>query len=311
MKYFDLHADIGHDVYEKDKLGIHHVIQDIHLPKFIKGHVKGINMVSFFEGSETWEDVKHRVTLLEDDLACCSAFKIIKNKEDLQTIDDKIAVVFSIEGMCAIDERYQAQIDWLYDHHIRIASLTWNESNGLGHGSERDAKLGLSELGIKVVRYLEEKHIVIDVSHANEATFWDIMNYSNKTIIATHSNAYTLCNHLRNIKDDQIKAIEKRNGIIGLNGCEFFVSEDPNCGDIEHFVEHAKYLKNLIGIEHVALGLDFMDILSGWDPCMIKGLSDTTQFPNLEIALKSAGFDEAEINKLCFDNVDRFILENL
>ncbi|MEG0265467.1 MAG: membrane dipeptidase [Erysipelotrichaceae bacterium] len=311
MKYFDLHADIGHDVYEKDKLGIHHVIKDIHLPKFTKGHVTGINMVSFFEGSETWADVTKRIELLEADLATCSQFKIIDTSNDLNTLGDKIAVIFSIEGMCAIDENFKSQIDYLYDHHIRIASLTWNDTNRLATGCEGEVNRGLSELGIKVVHYLEEKNILIDVSHANETTFWDIMKHSKKTILATHSNASSLCLHPRNISDEQIKAIANRDGIIGLNGCEFFVSSNPACGDIEHFVEHAKYMKDLVGIEHIALGLDFMDIFSTCDPCMCVGLSDTTQLPNLDAICIQAGFSEDERNKLYSENVINLLLNNL
>ena len=103
--------------------------------------------------------------------------------------------------------------------------------------------------------------ILIDVSHLSEKSFWDVIKISSSPIIATHSNAYEICNNPRNLKDEQIKAIAKSGGIIGI--CyynEFLVKEnsDENSkADITDIVRQIKYIKNLVGIQYIGLGSDF------------------------------------------------------
>lgn len=308
LKFFDLHADIGYDVFLKHQQGIHDVVRDIHMPKFRKGSLNAICMASYFEGNESWEVMQKMIETLHDDLLSCDQIKIIRSSADLINQDDKLKVIFSVEGMCGIQDDVEAKISWLYDHDVRLASLTWNEENKLANGVLGCSDRGLSELGVIAIKKMEELGIIIDVSHANEKTFWDIMKYSQGVIIASHSNVYNLCVHPRNLKDEQIKAIADRGGIIGLNGYRKFVNQER--GDIDQYVEHALYLKDLIGIEHIALGVDFMDILPG-DPGMTYGLESVCQLPNLYEVMKRHNLNEEEIQKICFENAEQLFRKNL
>lgn len=103
--------------------------------------------------------------------------------------------------------------------------------------------------------------MIIDVSHANEKTFWDIYNNTTKSFIASHSNAKSLCNHKRNLTDEQIKAIASRDGVIGINAYKGFVAIDSYKQNLERFVDHIEYIISLVGVRHVALGFDFCEYL--------------------------------------------------
>ncbi|MBR0326967.1 MAG: membrane dipeptidase, partial [Clostridia bacterium] len=98
-----------------------------------------------------------------------------------------------------------------------MISLTWNNENEIGHPAKYGSKEGLKPFGIKLLQEMDKLGIYADVSHLNEAGFWDIVKHMNLPPVASHSNAYELCNHPRNLKDDQIRAIIEKKGYIGIN----------------------------------------------------------------------------------------------
>lgn len=145
--------------------------------------------------------------------------------------------------------------------------------------------------------------ILIDVSHLSEKSFWDVTKISSSPIIATHSNAYEICNNPRNLKDEQIKAIAKSGGIIGI--CyynEFLVKEnsDENSkADITDIVRQIKYIKNLVGIQYIGLGSDF----DGMDyDKTAKGVKNITKIKNIEKELFKEGFTIKEIEMIMWRN---------
>lgn len=149
---------------------------------------------------------------------------LIKNKTDLETVisDKKIGVILSIENGKAIEDDLK-NIDFFFEKGVRIMGITWNDDNLLGCGCFSKNDLGLTDFGKEYVKKLEDKNIIIDISHSSEKTFWDIIKNTKKTIVATHSNCYGICEHSRNLKDDQIKEIAKRNrSNWNLFCCSFF-----------------------------------------------------------------------------------------
>ena len=137
----------------------------------------------------------------------------------------------------------------------KIVAGGYPMAGGVGGSEER----GLSELGRCAIAKMEELGMILDVSHLNERSFWDVVACARKPFIASHSNAYALCAHRRNLKDEQLKAIAKAGGIIGINSANQFIDEKRSKQDCAHLVKHMKYIADLSGIEHVALGLDCMD----------------------------------------------------
>ncbi|PXX78251.1 dipeptidase [Dielma fastidiosa] len=301
MKFFDLHADIGDDVVKKHLNHETHVLKRYHLDKLRQGGFEGVCMASFFDGHETWQDMQLEILALEAELNESNDFVRVLNAEDL--CSNKIKALMSVEGMCGILDDEVNKIQWLYDHGIRLATLTWNEGNALANGVKGQADKGLSAKGKNVIHKMNQLHMIADVSHANEKTFWDIMNLSDGLVIASHSNCRTLCNHPRNLDDEQCLAIKAKGGLIGMNSARYFVDQNEANQTVAKLAEHAAYLKTLVGVETIACGFDFMDFFEDGIGTAAKGIETALDAPRFALALADAGFSELEIEKICYTNV--------
>lgn len=302
MKLFDFHADIGFDVINKRKKGLHDILNTYHIQKFRAGNISYISMASYFEGSESWADMQDMVIALKEEITMCEDVDLVLSINDLKNENGHVKAILSIEGMCGIREDVSTKIQWLYEQGVRIASFCWNDENALATGVRGDAHRGLTKLGIEALHTMETLHMIVDVSHANEKTFWDIMDNSSALVIASHSNVRTLCDHPRNLRDNQIDAIKQRGGIIGVVSAPIFVDKDKEKQDIAHLIDHIAYLKQRIGIERVALGFDFMDFYDDCEDFYTKGLRDSSQASNLITALQAAGFSFEEIEGIAYKN---------
>ena len=148
-----------------------------------------------------------------------------------------------------------------YELGVRGLGLTWSRRNYLADGSfffpaKEGQKGGLTPFGFEVVKKAEELGMFIDISHLNDEGFWDVMGAASKPVIASHSNCRQLTGMMRNLDDEQIKAIIKKGGVIGMNGVSKIVSPDkeaPNFGDLADHVDH---IAELGGVDHIGLGLD-------------------------------------------------------
>ena len=223
MKIFDGHADIWFDVSAKRKNGEEYIVRDHHLERFKAGNIMGGIFIAYLDENAVDEEKEmmwminstiHEIKQNED------LYNIIKNSGDFNKgiISGKLNVLMGIEGLRAIKKN----LDWLdtfYQLGFRHASLTWNEENDLGTGAKGDENRGITEVGKTTIKKMNELGMVVDVSHANEKTFWGIYETSTKPIIASHSNARSLCDHVRNLTDEQIKAIAETGGWISRSCC--------------------------------------------------------------------------------------------
>ena len=310
MKVFDMHNDMGTNLYERFLNNEENVFEKYHLLNLQKGEVAGLFCACFFSGKENYDYMQKMVLHANEILDKQKEVVKVTKGSDLE--EDKIHIVISIEGMCGVDENVEKQIQWFFDHNVKVASLVWNEENNLASGWPNNPLNGLSLLGKKAVKKMNELKMIIDVSHINEKGFWDIVELSQMPIIATHSNARSLCNHQRNLTDQQIKAIGLKGGLIGLNAARHFISEKEEDCTALTLAKHGKYIANLIGVEHVAIGLDYMDFLSGYSSdSMALDLIDASYTQNLTQALKTVGFSEEEVEQICYKNVENFLLKYL
>lgn len=301
MKVFDLHADIGYNVMQKRKHGERDILKKYHVCKLQDGGFSWVCMASYFEGNENWEDMQNMILTLKEEIASCSGVELSTSATQLKK-DGCIHAILSVEGMCGINDDVISKIDWLYKQGVKIASLTWNDENALATGARGTKDRGLTELGRIAVQRMEKHRMIIDVSHANETTFWDIMKSTDAMVIATHSNAYALCEHVRNLKDEQLIEIAKRGGIVGVVTAGFFVNRERNSQDIAHLISHIQYLKTLIGIDHIALGLDFMDDFENSENDMLTDLASPRDTQRIIEGLRLQGFEEGEIRKIAYEN---------
>lgn len=313
MQLFDLHADIGYDVYVQHQKGEKDVIDSRHASKMKAGGISVVCMASFFDGTQDWETMQTMIHETRVELDHSKYFKHILRKADMPDADDlSLHAIMSVEGMCGIKEEPEAKVQWMYEQGVRLASLVWNEENALAAGAPQDSACGLSELGVRVIKAMDRLNMVIDVSHANEKTFWDIMKHTKGKVIATHSDVRSLSDHARNLNDDQIKAICERGGLIGMNAVYMFVSKDHQRCDVNALADHAAYIKERFGTSYLACGFDFMDFYEdSVEDEMVDGMPDARYaqaFPN---ALAKRGFTEEEIRMVCFDNARNLFLTTL
>lgn len=312
MKIFDMHADIGTNLYTRKLNGEENVFDKCHLNNLEKGEVKGVFTACFFDGHEDYKTMQDMIINCNEVIDNHPKLRQVKTKEDLIE-DDKILALISVEGMCGIKDDVEEKIEWLYNHNVRVASLVWNESNALADGWPNDPLRGLSENGFKVVKKMNELKMIIDVSHINENGFWDIIKTSKRPVIATHSNIRDLANHQRNLTVQQLKAIASKGGLIGLNAASDFVASIRENQTALTLAKHAKFMADIVGVEHIACGFDYMDFLSNYDgdASMALDLKNASYSQNLVKGLYEVGFNEKEVEMICFKNVYNFLKAQL
>lgn len=216
-----------------------------------------------------------------------------------------IAAVLHIEGAGALDAEL-TRLDRFYDWGVRSIGPFWNLPNAFGEGvsgpfpASPDSGAGLTQAGKALIRACNQRRIMIDVSHMNEKTFWDTAALSDAPLVATHSNAHTLCPQPRNLTDAQLETIAQRNGFVGVNfGTAFLRADgkrDSATTPLTEIVKHIEFLIAKLGEDHVGFGSDFDGVN------IPQQLGDVSGLPRLMQALSQAGFDDRLLEKLAWRN---------
>jgi membrane dipeptidase len=188
-------------------------------------------------------------------------FLLVERAADVRRAkaEGKLAITFDIEGMESLDGEVD-MVSAYYDLGVRHMLFAYNRNNRAGGGCQ-DQDVGLTGFGRAVVREMNRVGMVVDCSHSGYRTTMEAMEVSSAPVVFSHSNPRALCDHPRNIRDDQIKACAATGGVIGINGVSLFLGDN----DIrpERFVDHVAYVAELVGAEHLGLGLDYMDETDG------------------------------------------------
>ena len=196
-------------------------------------------------------------------------------------------------------------LEVLHSAGLRSIGPVWSRPTIFGEGvpfsfpSTPDIGSGLTELGIALVKRCNELNIMIDLSHLNEAGFWDVARHSNAPLVATHSNVHSITLHSRNLTDKQLRAIADSDGMVGLNFAAAFLREDGKMlADVplSQVLKHLDYLLEILGEDRVGLGSDYDGAI------MPEELNDLSNLPNLILAMESHGYGEILIKKLCREN---------
>lgn len=187
MRIFDLHADIGWDLLHRQEQGRTNVLKEDHLDKLRSGEVLGVGIASYFEGTEDWPRMQKMVRTVREEIeANLDQVTWVRSASDLAETG-KPHLIMTVEGMCGIRDQAEEKIQWLYDQGVRIASLCWNEENALATGTKGTVTRGLTDEGRRAVRQMQKLGMVLDVSHTNEKTFWDMVEVYDGPLSATHS----------------------------------------------------------------------------------------------------------------------------
>ncbi len=217
------------------------------------------------------EEMKEEIGITEEQINVVENLKEVKEYiEENRLISENIKYIFGIEGMDYLEKI--EDIDVLYSLGLRSTNIVWNHENKFGGGSKARENYGLTELGKELIEKLIKKGIAIDLSHANERTFWDIVQIckkhkekgENPVVFASHSNAKAICDVPRNLTDEQILAIKELNGVIGIVSIKIFcVNTDdicnPNIDYEQEYIKHINYVRNLLGgVDYIAVATDDM-----------------------------------------------------
>ncbi len=216
----------------------------------------------------------------------------------------QVTAIVHMEGAEPIAADLSNLEDW-YERGLRSIGLVWSRANAFAEGvpfrfpSSGDTGPGLTAAGRALVQACNRLGILVDLSHLNEAGFWDVAGLSDAPLVATHSNAHALCAASRNLTDAQLDAIRESDGIVGVNFAVTFLREDGQLvpeTPITEIVRHVVYIAERLGVDHVAFGSDF-------DGAVVpEELGGAAGLPKLVGALRSAGFDDAAVAKVTHEN---------
>lgn len=256
-----------------------------------------------------WEDsisvVMHQAAILFE-LERKGALKVVRCVADIHAAmaAGVIAAIFHIEGAEAIDADLHS-LDLFHAAGLRSLGPVWSRPTIFGEGvpfcfpSTGNIGEGLTSHGKRLIRRCNALGIMVDLSHLNEAGFWDVARISDAPLVATHSNAHAITPHARNLTDDQLRAIADSDGMVGLNFATAFLREDGKMNaatPITRMLAHLDHLLEILGADRVGLGSDY-------DGAIVpETLQTVAELPALTSAMAAHGYDAALIEKICHKN---------
>jgi len=233
------------------------------------------------------------------------ALKICRTAAEIRDClnDGTLAAIFHIEGAEAIDPDLAA-LELFYRAGLRSLGPVWSRPTIFGHGvpfrfpGDGDTGPGLTDAGVRLVQRCDQLGIMVDLSHLNEAGFWDVARQSTKPLVATHSNAHAICPHARNLTDRQLAAISDSDGMVGVNFAVAFLRDDGRMLDtgLDQMLRHIDHLIEHLGETRVGLGSDF-------DGARVPSeIGTAAGLPNLRQAMIAHGYDDELLTRLCHAN---------
>jgi membrane dipeptidase len=263
---------------------------------------------------------------------------------ELALKEGKLVAQYGVEGGHMIEDDIN-KLDTFYKRGVRYMTLTWNNSPSWAssHADEKSAKYtgpkGLTPFGKQIIQRMNQLGIIVDISHVGEATFWDAIKTTTKPVIASHSNAYSICPVTRNLKDDQIRAIGKNGGVIHLNFFSAFVDSSFQAKNNAFRKKHKAELDSLLAtgiqqeyaqsiladkykaesdaikpdieqlmkhFDHIVklIGINHIGLGSDFDgiDSAPKQLKTVVDYPEFTKALIKRGYSDADISKVLGGN---------
>ncbi|MBU2583790.1 MAG: membrane dipeptidase, partial [Bacteroidetes bacterium] len=260
----DLHNDVMEKVVHGYQLGTLNSNNHSDIPRFIKGGVDA-QMLALWPSPTTYPTTsfQHTMAMIDSFQSQLARnpdkFKQARNSLEIDSLlgSERVIGILAVEGGHAIENSID-KLKEFYTKGARYMTITWNNSTSWATAAADAQALtkGLSEFGRQVIKSMDSLGIIIDISHVGKKTIEDILTVTTNPIIASHSGVRALRNHSRNLYDDQIIAIANSGGVIGVVFYPSFLTTDSTA-TIETVIKHIDYIKNLVGINHIALGSDF------------------------------------------------------
>lgn len=329
MKVVDMHCDTILELLNHPEKGLFQNDLSIDIQKMKKGKYLLQNFALFTDQKALSIPERQTMRLMDvfwqemeknkDWIVPVLSYEDIEKNEK----DGKLSALLTLEDGGVVFQDLSMLRNY-YRLGVRMIALTWNYPNGIGYPNfsmddftdykqasplqQIDTVHGLTDFGIQYIQEMERLGMIIDVSHLNDAGFYDVLKYTTKPFVASHSNARGVCPVARNLSDEMIQALHDRGGVMGINFCGDFLEEhaSPNGPSrVDAMVRHIRYIKEIAGIDCIGLGTDFDGIQSKLE------IPDASYMHILEQALYENGFTQEEVEKIFYKNVLRVYKEIL
>lgn len=304
MEYFDLHCDTLTEAFTQDCALMENSLQ-LSLKRgsylrpwfqcfavWLPDDIRGKDAERYFQRAA--EKFQRELALHPQELLFCkTGEQLLQAREK-----GKIGALLTVEGGGILGGKLE-NIDAFYEQGVRMMTLTWNGPCELGDGVMVPNPSGLTDFGRRAVHRMEELGMVIDVSHASEPLFAEVAAITKRPFIATHSNSKKLCDHPRNLTDEQFCVIRDRGGLVGLNFYPTFL-ETSGKATMDSIVKHAEHFLALGGAHTLALGSDF-------DGAQLP--EDMTGIESVERLYETFlrhNYKESTVNAIFFENAYEF-----
>jgi membrane dipeptidase len=251
----------------------------------------------------------------------------VQTRADLDRVEqgERIGLMLAIEGAEPLGyDPWMADVFWRLG--VRMIGLTWNRRNPFADGAAESGNGGLSTLGKRLVERIVELGMILDLAHAGERTFWDVLELSGDSpVLVSHAACRSVFDHPRNLNDDQLRALAERGGVLGI--MQHPINVDWERPTIDRVVDHVEHAVAVMGIEHVGFGSDFTQQVVravGWEgppdallpngmsaDAAIEGLAGPEDFPSLIDGLRRRGYEGERLGALAGGNLLRLFRDSL
>ncbi len=300
----DGHCDFLYGMVERGyELGAPKKDQAIRLDKLIEGGVK----LQFFAA---WIDMQLDKNPLNQCMGMIDAYYRMLEQhptltpltKDFDINGERIAAVLTVEGGEAI-EATVSNLRILHRLGVRAMTLTWNDVNRLAYPAAKRTRKGLTQLGREVIAEMCRLGIAVDLAHLGDPGIDDVLEIATRPVFSSHTNARALCDAPRCMKDEHIREIAKRGGVIGVNFYHKQLAED-GMATVDDVIRHLAHYIEVGGVGCAALGSDF-DGMNRY----IEGLETSAGYPLIAERLLRLGLTDENVYDVMFGNLYRYILE--
>lgn len=304
MKLFDLHCDTAYRCHVENTPMFQNAFHisfergGVYSPwvqcfaVWIPDELRGMQAVDLFR--RVADNFQQEIKKNSDRIEQCRDFSLFP--QYLQT--GKSLAILTVEGGSALGGDVENLL-LLEKYGVRMMTLTWNGRCELGSGALDEEDMGLSDFGKEVVSRMETLRVIPDLSHASPRLFWDVCARTDRPIVVSHSNLQAVCDHPRNLSNEQFEEMVRRKGLVGLNFCTHFL-HDEQPDNIQHLFAHVDRMLELGGKDTIALGGDF----DGTDvPAYLEGIQS---MGNLREEMLRHNYRESVADAIFFDNAYNF-----
>lgn len=308
----DMHSDVMMDVYLRSAESPSTILEKTHKPKMMHS---GVNFHWFTIGGDWWRmlpEATSPTSLVLEMLSLISeatadegsSFQIVTTeREVIEAVGGgKIALLLTIEGGMALGGRLRV-LEIFYRLGVRSLGLTHRYRNALADGNqEARTDSGLTGFGVNVIKEMNRLGMIVDISHLSGKAVDEVLSLSSSPIIASHSNARALHDHVRNLPDSQLKGVAATGGVVGVNFVTDYLGKENV--ELKLVLNQIDYLVELLGMDHVGLGPDFVDYLPD-APSYPHGAEDISAMGAVLDGLARRGYGATDIAKIAAGNALR------